>query len=183
MPARQAQRRRTRPPVRRRCSGRVGRRPSGNVPRLLLPCGAAVARGRVQWARKTYQLERRCQRLRRCRSDFRIRMLSSSSTAPKISSSTGGQHELAHGGRWLVQSAIGEVARPAKSRVLAGVLRGREIRQTRVQGRPSGTDHSRAPSYPREPRLLASGGGGCVAIRTRGCQGRLKTRPVVPVKK
>jgi hypothetical protein len=35
---------RTRPPGRRRCSRRVGRRPSGNVPGLLLPRRAVVAR-------------------------------------------------------------------------------------------------------------------------------------------
>jgi hypothetical protein len=43
------------------------------------------------------------------------------------------QQELARRGGWLLQSAIGAVPRQAKSRALAAVVRGPEIRQKRVR--------------------------------------------------
>jgi hypothetical protein len=56
---------------------------------------------------------------------------------------TDDQHELTRRGRWLLQSAIRELGRQAKSRALGFVVRGREIRHKRAGCGPT-TDRSTA---------------------------------------
>jgi hypothetical protein len=114
-----------------------------------------------------------------CRSRRRCWKRSSPTSAMATSGQPNDQQELANRGRWLLQSAIAEVARQVKSRALAGVVRGPEIRHKRPSGacrlRASAPDQSstRGPStlVPRWRRTPPTAGSRAAPIAQRRSPG------------